>query len=288
MATRKTGWTLLLVALLFSLVTPVTQARAQEVSAAAISDTAPSRACSPATLKGNYGVLEQGTIVGQLPGFPPPPFPVVNSATATYDGTGNFSGTYTLSVGGGIVPGTFTGTYIVNPDCTYSDEFTPLPDLVVHHAGTISGIGIWQRIDYIYTDAGVVISGTARPTPPGGCSLASLKGTYAHFGQGTLTGPLPGFPPPPVLWDHSGTVTFDGKGSFTGEGMESVDGVTVPLTFTGTYTVNHDCSTSAVIHTSLGLVLHEAGTTSGVGIFQEYYGIVTDAGWVFVDGLKKQ
>ena len=288
MATRKTGWSLTLVALLFSLLVPVVQAQGQELSAGVKAVKAPSRGCSLATLKGTYGVWEQGTVVGDLPGFPPPPWLFANSAKATYDGTGNLSGTYTGSFGGAIVPGTFTGTYGVNPDCTYSDEFTPLPGFVVHHAGTITGAGVSLQIDYIYTDAGLVISGTTRKAPPWGCSVASFRGTYAHFGQGTVTAQLPALPPPPLLWDHSGTVTFDGKGNFSGGGTESVNGTAVPLTFTGTYTVNPDCTTSAVIHTSLGLVLHEAGTATGVWPSQEYHGIFTDAGWIFVDGLKKQ
>ncbi len=52
--------------------------------------------CSNATLKGAYGVLDQGTFVGQFPGFPPPPFPVAISGILTYDGAGHFSGPITL------------------------------------------------------------------------------------------------------------------------------------------------------------------------------------------------
>lgn len=288
MVSRKLTWVFFLAALVVSLPAFIVEAKGQELPRGVRTDKGPPGRCSLATLKGTYGVLEQGTIVGQLPGFPPPPFPVVISAIPTYDGAGKFSGTFTASFGGAIVPGTFTGTYTVNPDCTYSDEFTPLPSLVVHHAGTITGEGVIRQIDYIYTDAGVVIFGTAKKTLPWGCSVASFRGTYAHFGQGTVTAQLTALPPPPLLWDHSGTVTFDGKGNFSGGGMESVNGTTVPLTFTGTYTVNTDCTTSAVIHTSLGLVLHEAGTATGVWPSQEYHGIMTDAGWIFADGLKKQ
>jgi hypothetical protein len=212
----------------------------------------------------------------------------VNSATPTYDGAGNFSGTYTLSVGGAIVPGTFTGTYFVNPDCTYSDEFTPLPHFVVHHAGTITGEGMLQEIDYIYTDAGVVISGRAKKAAPWPCSLATLKGAYALFGQGTVTGPIPGFPPPPLLFAHTGILTFDGKGNLSGESTEDFDSVIVPETYTGTYIVNPDCAATATIKTSLGLVIHEAGTITGDGDSKEVHNIITNAGWVVADTVKKQ
>ena len=59
-------------------------------------------------------------------------------------------------------------------------------------------------------------------------------------------------------------------------------------TFTGTYTVNVDCTVLAVINLSNGLVVHEAGTITGVWPFQEYHGIITDAGWVFTDAAKQQ
>lgn len=39
--------------------------------------------------------------------------------------------------------------------------------------------------------------------------------------------------------------------------------------------------------TSLGLVLHEAGTISGEGTFQEIHNIITNRGWVFADLAKK-
>jgi hypothetical protein len=288
MVKRKITWLLLSVAPLFFLLAPVVEARGQDLRDE-VTPANPSRTtCSLATLKGTYGVLEQGTVVGQLPGFPPPPFPVVNSATPTYDGAGNFSGTYTLSVGGAIVPGRFTGTYSVNPDCTYSDEFTPLPNFVVHHAGTITGEGTLREIDYIYTDAGVVVSGRAKKAEPWPCSLATLKGTYALFGQGTVTGSISGFPPPPLLFAHTGILAFDGKGNLSGKSTEDFDSVIVPETYTGTYTVNPDCTATAVINTSLGLVILEAGTITGDSDFKEVHNVITNAGWVVVDTAKKQ
>ena len=122
------------------------------------------RHCSEATLKGTYGVVEQGTnVVGPPPPFPPAPFPTVLKANPTYDGAGNLSGTYTGSFGGIIVPGTFTGTYKVTADCAYSDEVLVLPfNEVFHHTGFITGEGTLQEIRYVYSDPGVVTAGTAK------------------------------------------------------------------------------------------------------------------------------
>jgi hypothetical protein len=279
MTIRKLGWTLFVIALLVSL-----------PAVGLATDKATPGTCSLATLKGTYGVWEQGTIVGQLPSLPPPPFPWASSALPTYDGAGSFSGSFTASFDGAIVPGTFTGKYQVNADCTYSDQFTPLPGLVIQHKGTITGRGMFQGINYIHTEAGVVASGTFKKTPAWGCSLATLHGTYAVFGQGTdIAVTLPGLPAPPFPWaDGGGIITFDGKGNFSGQTTEDADGVTIPDTFTGTYTVNPDCTTSAVINTSLGLVLHETGTITGVDESKEVHNIMTDAGWVYAETLKKQ
>ena len=120
---------------------------------------------------------------------------------------------------------------------------------------------------------------------PGACSLATVQGSYALFGHGTITGPLPGLPPPPFPTNHSGIVIFDGAGNFSGSEVASVGGLIMPATFKGIYAVNPDCTASAELTNSLGLTVHESGTISGSG---EVHLIVTDAGWVFDETLKKQ
>jgi hypothetical protein len=265
MTIRKLAWSLLLVALLLSFPALVVEAKGE---------------CSLATLNGTYGALDQGTVLGQLPGFPPPPFQVAITGIVTYDGAGNLSGTATGIFGGGITGGPVTGTYTVKPDCTYSDEFTPLPGLVLHHVGTISAGGILREIDYIYADAGVDIAGTAKKTPPGGCSLASLKGTYEILEQGLL--------PVPRLFAASGTHTYDGAGNLTGTSTASLGGTIVTGTHTGTYTVNPDCTYSHDLTVAPGVVLHHAGTITGGGIFREVQYIFTNPGTIAFGTTKKQ
>ncbi len=244
--------------------------------------------CSLATLKGTYGVLEQGTIVAQLPFFPPPPLPVVLAANATYDGAGNESGTFKISVGGGPIAGTFTGTYTVSSDCTYAEEFvaTPPGGAPLHTSGIITGNGTFREIHYIYTDLGRVISGTAKKTPPGGCSLETVKGKYAVFGQGTVpTGPPPN---PPILGAHVAPFTADGAGHLSGSEDVTLGGYPLHDTFTGNAAINPDCTFALVITDSMGLVVHELGTITGEGRSQEFQAIVTDPGWVFVESVEKQ
>ena len=244
-----------------------------------------STACSLATLKGTYGDFEQGTILAQFPGFPAPPYPVVASGVVTYDGAGNVSATYTASFGGVILPGTATGTYAVNPDCTYSDVITEPGGPGGHHVGTITGEGMFQEVHLMYTDPWLVASATLRKAPAGGCSQESLKGTYTIFGQGLST--LPGLPPllPGV---HVGIFTADGRGNFAGEETVTIAGQTGPPdTYTAKYIVNSDCSMSVAVTTNLG-VFNEVGTITGVGRFQEYHGIFVEPGWVFAETGEKQ
>ena len=66
--------------------------------------------CSNRTLKGGYGELLSGTILGYGP------FTVVG--VATFDGNGNWSRVETSNVNGQVFPETLTGTYTVNSDCS--------------------------------------------------------------------------------------------------------------------------------------------------------------------------
>jgi len=76
------------------------------------------QSCSASSLRGTYAVPAQGTIVGQIPGFPPPPFPIGEAALVSFDGVGNLSGKTTINMRGVVLQLTFSGTCIVSSDCT--------------------------------------------------------------------------------------------------------------------------------------------------------------------------
>jgi len=245
--------------------------------------------CSLMTLNGRYGVLEQGTIVKQIPGFPfPPPYPVVLAANATYDGAGNESGTFTTSIGGLVLTGTFTGMYTVAPDCTYTEDFVATPPGVsLHVSGVINGNGIFREILYIYTDPDRVVFGTAKKTPPGGCSLETLKGKYANLGNSTVVAAPPGFPPTPFPTAEFVILTYDGAGNASGTFTINFDGMVFSGTGTSTYTVNRDCSYSQATTLPDGSVEHATGTITGEGIHQEVRFISTGSGQVSSGTMKK-
>jgi hypothetical protein len=115
MFTRKLAWSSLLVAVLLGVITVATlPLAAKDRDDHRDHRRGWARECSLKTLHGRYGIFVQGTLVVS------PYYPFVVSGLFTYDGEGNVSGSYTQSVGGGILRGTAEGTYQVNPDCTYS------------------------------------------------------------------------------------------------------------------------------------------------------------------------
>lgn len=238
------------------------------------------RVCTVATLKGSYGFFGEApaTLIGD------PVLRLVISGTIRFDGRGNLSGESISNVEGWGAggTGTFAGTYTVNPDCTYSGEHTGDGE-TLHFAGTITGSGMLQETRFVVTDPGWVALGTVRKIQPAACSLATLKGSYALFGQGTVTAFTP---PAPIA--HVGTVTYDGAGNFFGSDTIMLNGTLIPDTFTGTYTVTDECMASVDIASTAVGVVHEVGWIVGRGKSQEVRLIGTDPGFMFVEATRKQ
>jgi hypothetical protein len=94
------------------------------------------------------------------------------------------------------------------------------------------------------------------PAANAACSNVSLQGTFVHTASGfetappSLAGPLVGV----------GTDTFDGNGGITTTAMLSINGNIVPVTATGTYKVNPDCTgTYKLPGTTLFFVIGDNG-----------------------------
>ena len=254
------------------------------------------RTCSLETLKGSYGMDEAGTIVG------PPPLLYVLSGISSFDGNGNLSGSVTVNLGTPVA-GTFTGTYTVDSDCTYSDSVEavfppPLGSTPLHHKGTVVGDGMSQEILVIGTDPGNASAATFRKTPVGRCSLATLKGRYGVLEQGEFVATIPLPPPLPPLFPkgpfvNTANVTFDGAGHLSGEYIAVIgDGTVRQGDFSGTYTVGSDCKYTdefTVTGTPVpGLTLHHQGSIAGEGMLQEVHYVYTDPISVVSGTGKKQ
>jgi hypothetical protein len=122
------------------------------------------RACTDAILDGAYQwnvagyVLGPNPVNGNIGDFQP----LVEASYAVFNGQGkitNLVSTDNVS-GGGSFTLTGTGTYSVNPDCSGDLTFNITGGgstnlhLVIHRDG--------ENLDYVHTDAGVIIAGTMR------------------------------------------------------------------------------------------------------------------------------
>jgi hypothetical protein len=90
----------------------------------------------------------------------------------------------------------------------------------------------------------------------GGCTLATLKGTYVfatdgfNLQQGLIARRTP--------FAYSGSEVYDGAGKVTGAYSGNNNGTVYrKITYTGTYTVNLDCSgTLTIVETVSGAIAH--------------------------------
>ncbi len=110
------------------------------------------------------------------------------------------------------------------------------------------------------------------------CTNTTLSGNYAysfsgHAYLGADGTPRPGGTPVEIL--AVGVITFDGQGAFTGADTESTGGVIRPRSYSGSYTVNADCTGISTIDPPVGpahtfMAIDQGG--------DEFYVIVTDPG----------
>jgi hypothetical protein len=128
------------------------------------------KGCSNATLIGTFAYTTTGFIVAA-------PIPALVGPSAEvgmqhFDGNGGVTFTFNSSQNGNIGPGTATGTYTVNSDCTGTfTEVTPMftshYSFVIDNVSTfvIDGGGVEFRA--ICQDTGVVVTRVGRGLYPG-------------------------------------------------------------------------------------------------------------------------
>jgi hypothetical protein len=102
-----------------------------------------------------------------------------------------------------------------------------------------------------FTALAMAIAPTASAADKG-CSNTSIKGTFAFRATGSHMTPA-GVAPLDVVFVQ----TFDGNGGLTATGVQSSNGAVLPLTQTGTYIVNPDCTgTQTILVSPLGFTVH--------------------------------
>lgn len=265
------------------------------VSLAIARDVRASPGCSNRDFNGAYGTIARGTLFALPPAFAPLLGPVIKIARTVADGNGNVSEVSYASYNGHVFrEAQYLGKYSVRPDCTIVFDWLnllpvivdgavvqfspPIPlqfvgalgaggsDLSVGIASVLSGPpGSVIRVHMHRQDTDAGRDGDQNPA----CSVRILSGDYQidMYGQVTDTArygwpaslPIPSF-------SRQGTLSFDGKGSFSGDTYANYGGLsTVQETLTGTYAVDLLCnvtmrSTSGAAYTWRAVV-----TESGEG-----------------------
>jgi hypothetical protein len=117
-----------------------------------------------------------------------------------------------------------------------------------------------------------------------GCTNVSIQGTFAFNGVGSIVSPANQAGP---LADVN-TLTFDGYGNITaGTGSISVAGSISPITESGTYTVNPDCTGNyTVLISPLGFTAHYFFVIDNSKTELEV--VCTDSGVVFSGVARRQ
>ena len=121
------------------------------------------KGCSEATLKGTFAYTSTGFIVADAP--PPIVGPSAEVGTQTFDGEGGVKFTFNSSQNGNTGPGTATGTYTVNDDCTGTFTWVT-PVFTAHYSFVIDKNG--DEFQAICQDTGVVVTRFGRRQFRGG------------------------------------------------------------------------------------------------------------------------
>ena len=190
--------------------------------------------CSASTLTGTYGYAVSG-FEGTTP--------AANYGFFTADGAGNFTGSATVSLGGAIASGSFSAKYTLGTNCTGSAVFTSAAG-VTHLNMAVNANG--TAIDFVQTDNGATVSGTAQPVAPS-CAVNAFSGPYTYAISGWIY--VSGVPVP---YADAGRIVADGNGNITGKSTLSSGGEIFRRTLTGTYTVNAGCAGTVAISDNLG------------------------------------
>ncbi len=139
---------LTLVVSLFAIVPPATAAPSYE----------PDVRCRLSTLEGEYLYVQDGFTVAGTEAAQRMPF--AQAGREVYDGRGNVTGTYSASINGSIVRGSYEGTYTLGIDCTGTVVFTDDRGQVFHY--DIFALHGGDEFVFLQTDPGIVSASSER------------------------------------------------------------------------------------------------------------------------------
>jgi hypothetical protein len=196
--------------------------------------------CQNSQYKGVYSALALGDFI-TLPGLPPPLLgPTTRLGRVEVDGNGNAKIHAITSLDGFILEEDYTGTYVVNPDCTIDVILNiPFPGagfIPFQFKGVFSEN--LQQLDIMLVNPpGSTVTLTLRQQNKANCTSHDLNGGYAVNMRGDT-----GLPASPALFSRLGRVQFDGVGGFSAQTFTSSGGAIAADNFSGTYSVDPSCA----------------------------------------------
>jgi hypothetical protein len=206
----------------------------------AFEEISSARTCGNQDFSGVYGTLAEGTVVNA----PAPALagPFARMGRGVSDGRGNFSVQTIDSFNGVITPANLAGTYVVSADCRITlNLLVPLPGVPFLVPFTFDGAlaDSGREATVLVADPpGAAIRVQLTQQNMGSCSNQNLNKSYLLSLGGTIISQPSN---PPGFFTRVGTMTFDGKGSFTASTTVSYNGLITSESFSGTYTVAPNC-----------------------------------------------
>lgn len=200
--------------------------------------------CSNYDYRGVYSATVLGNFITPPPGVPAGPTARVGRVQV--DGKGNASIITTLSLSGIVLRESYGGTYTIAPDCTASVTLLiPFPGapapVPFEFRGMLANEGRAMNLILINpqgTDIRIMLVKQRKTA----CTNGDLNGDYVLNMGGTV---IRAFLANSGPFARVGKVKFDGIGSFSAIVHTSYAGVVTPETFSGTYSMNPDCSFNA-------------------------------------------
>jgi hypothetical protein len=126
-----------------------------------------------------------------------------------------------------------TGTYAVNPDCTFAIALTDAGGNTQKFSGVL--VGQASAATILQTDAGTGISGTLRALR-GFCQNSDVAGSFGLQYTGSSLAVAN------AAYSSVGVVSFDGQGNLTASETRFNGGTSSQAQSSGTIVVNPDCS----------------------------------------------
>jgi len=217
---------------------------------------------------------------------------IVIAGLMQFDGLGNVTSTWTSATNTGTVAVSATGTYALTSTCVGSAALTDTNGNKYTLSLSLSGTA--PNFVFAASTTQAMFNGSGRrqiSTGTATCSAASLTGTYdLTLGGRFLT--TAGITT--RVFESNGAVTFDGQSkvtmTMTANTVNGTLGVGTPLTYSGTYTLQPNCTGTINITSgdtaTFTIVAFTIDATTGVSGAFQFVG--SDANYIYNGGGNAQ